>query len=131
MMFERLVKFLRGLFDKMTKQQTIPENTQVKIACVNCKAVNPMESLIAKRDAAAVGPGVEENGLQCPDCGYWTHSYYMTPALEERRERLEMLNRLYLLNRTQGRWTTYDSARLAYTKEFERVQSTLEHKHKV
>ena len=115
----------------MTNQPTTPvkptENTQVSIPCANCKAVNPMEKMINQQPIKEL-PGVVDHGLLCPDCGNWTHSYYMTAELATRRDRLEVLHRLFNAHRTQGHWTTYDTAQKAYKAEFEKVQDSITQK---
>lgn len=100
-------------------------NTKVNIPCPNCKTVTPIDNLFSDR---IVMQRVTEYGLICPECGHFTHAYYMIPELEDKRVRLEVLRNLWEANKSGGRWLTYDSARKAYTAEFDQVQKVIERK---
>lgn len=91
---------------------------QMIIICPNCKAQNQLGACLKERP---VGKNIE-GGLECPDCGEWTHSYWKTPELIERAERVERLRVLFLSQQTEGRWNNYQVARDAYARDFNAYQ---------
>lgn len=100
--------------------QTAKEvSQQVVVSCPNCKAANTLDKCIAQRP---VGELIE-GGMLCPDCGHWTHSYWMDKELEQRRDRLETIRLLHVRNPTEGRWRGYQTALQAYKRNFETVQA--------
>lgn len=96
---------------------------ELKITCPNCKSANELGACFRRVDRPN---GLTEGGLLCPDCGLWTHSYWMDVALIARNERLQQIYHIYNQQPTPGRWTNYEVAREAYKKAFELFQDKYE-----
>lgn len=96
-----------------------PITSELTIVCVHCHTQVKLSGVTRRRTS---DENLTEYGLLCPSCNAWTHSYWMTPELAKRRDRLEELQIIYKRKPTEGRWTTYVTAREAYNKEFELVQ---------
>lgn len=104
----------------------VKKEEDVVVVCPNCKAENNLSNCIKEK----VVDELYEGGLECPDCGQWTHSFWTNDLLKTRVVRLEQLRMLYKANPTEGRFNTYQSAREAYKKDFEIFQSKMKGKSK-
>lgn len=104
----------------------VDPGAEVEVKCPNCRAVNILGNCIVERPVE----DLYEGGLQCPDCGEWTHSFWTNMELKMRLARLEQLRMLYKANPTEGRYNTYQASREAYSKDFENFQLKMKHKSK-
>lgn len=91
------------------------------IQCPNCKAANSLGACLQERNDGTL----IEGGLECPECGQWTHSYWKNVELLRQATRMEQLRTFYLQSPTPGRWTTYETARDTYKKNFEEFQERM------
>lgn len=99
----------------------------VLIVCPNCKASNTLGDCISE---LMFEDTVIEVGLECPECGTWTHSYWTNDELKTRAARLEEMGRIVKAKPTEAKWANYQTAREAYKKSFEEFQTRMKGKSK-
>ncbi len=99
---------------------------EVMVVCPNCKAANKLGNCLKEHTVQ----DLVEGGLECPDCGQWTHSYWKNDELLVRAERLEQIRLLFTTKPTDGRWQNYNVARQAYNKDFDVFQVKMQSKTK-
>ncbi len=57
------------------------------IACSQCDTKRPLSEMVTQRPLPDT-PDTFEVGCLCPNCGLWTHSYYVTPRLVQWQGRI-------------------------------------------
>lgn len=103
-------------------------NPKTKIVCDQCDHEAPLEDFLVTRPVKD-GPAVTETGVNCPNCGAYTHSYYMTPKLNRKRIALGK-KRQRAAQAPAGRnrrrlWEKYKKDQAAYQREFSLTQERI------
>jgi len=80
------------------------ETKEQIVICSKCNAQRPLSEMLTQRPLPDMD-GTVEAGCLCPNCGHWTHSYYITPRLTQWQGRVnkaaQEFQRLSALYKTQ------------------------------
>lgn len=100
---------------------------QQVITCPHCKAEYPLAKGLHERP---LSEGLSDVGLLCPACQHFTHSYYETPTIAERRGALLGLLEAYQRTQTLAdrapAWAEYQAAKAAFARFFDDEQRRLQ-----
>ena len=64
--------------------------------------------------AVATRPGVMDNGIRCPHCDAFTHSYYTDIAMRRKQAEMKDALALYTKRRNEVAWTNYKTLQAEY-----------------
>ena len=104
--------------------------TPGRIICPKCKAEHPLAAFVNRRTMAE---GVEAVGLLCPTCDAWTHSFFETPEIVEKRAILKATEERFkqaTKPRRDQRWQEFQTGKAVFKRLFEDTQKRLARKYK-
>lgn len=105
-----------------------PVDTELNIICQVCHHQAKLSEMLKSRE---VKPGLKEIGAECPKCGIFVHSYFMSDELEIRVGELKQRAGLVRLNRTRHILQAYKDMQTRFQKDFDSLNKKLREKYKV
>lgn len=87
------------------------------VVCARCGEKHAPAAMMQER---RIRDDLLEMVLVCPGCGHQVHCYVDSPALRGQRQAVQEALARYRAKRTRGAWHTYQTARQAYNRQFDR-----------
>ena len=84
------------------------------VTCPHCRVEFP---LAVKEVPLEGGDGDVDVGIECPACGFWTHSYFLNRRLKEKQAKLAQFKAQ--AGKSQKHWERFKRKQAEYQREFD------------
>ena len=105
--------------------------SQGLIICPSCKAEH---TIVASAHRRTMTEGIEAVGLFCPSCQHWTHAFFETTEIIEKRKALKAVEERFKQapkDKRDQRWQEFQTSKEAFKRLFEDTQKRLKRKYKM